>query len=272
MRPQRRSVRPRTVCADLKWLRQVIGWATTWQERTTGAYLMREDPTRGWKLPQNGDARRPVATTERYMSTREAAENLIVRVIQGGVERHMPSYLPELLDLAFATGRRIGAITQLRYRDLRLDAPRPTALPKPARWYGAIAWPADTDKKGKAWSAPIDGIARATLDRVLKQRPAFNPDAPLFPALEDPAQPIRVDVVRRWLLQAEKLAGLPKLDGSLWHAYRRLWATARKDLPVQDVAAAGGWKDLKTLMTCYQHADEETTYKVVMHGARASGI
>jgi hypothetical protein len=27
-------------------------------------------------------------------------------------------------------------------------------------------------------------------------------------------------------------------------------------LPLKDVAAAGGWKDVTTLLTCYQHADE----------------
>jgi hypothetical protein len=36
----------------------------------------------------------------------------------------------------------------------------------------------------------------------------------------------------------------------------RNWATERKELPLKDVAAAGGWKDVTTLLTCYQHADE----------------
>jgi hypothetical protein len=44
-----------------------------------------------------------------------------------------------------------------------------------------------------------------------------------------------------WLTVAEKKAKLPKLDGSLWHAYRRKWAIERKHLPLKDVAAAGGW-------------------------------
>ena len=56
---------------------------------------------------------------------------------------------------------------------------------------------------------------------------------------------------------------LNKLLGGLWHAYRRKWATERKDLPLKDVAAAGGWKDVTTLLTCYQHADEATMLKVM---------
>lgn len=44
----------------------------------------------------------------------------------------------------------------------------------------------------------------------------------------------------------------------MWHAFRRLWATERKTLPVRDVAAAGGWKDITTLIECYQQPDEDT--------------
>ncbi len=38
---------------------------------------------------------------------------------------------------------------------------------------------------------------------------------------------------------------------------------------MQDVAQAGGWKDLKTLQTVYQQADKATTYRVVTHSNRA---
>ena len=76
-------------------------------------------------------------------------------------------------------------------------------------------------------------------------------------------RPVSKDLARRWLLNAEKQAGLPKLDGSLWHAYRRKWATARKGLPDVDVAAAGGWSDLTCLKTAYQQPDPATMYRVV---------
>jgi len=71
-----------------------------------------------------------------------------------------------------------------------------------------------------------------------------------------------------FLRQAETAAGVEKLDGGLWHAYRRKWATERKDLPLKDVAAAGGWKDVMTLLTCYQHADEATMLKVMASPAK----
>ncbi len=65
-----------------------------------------------------------------------------------------------------------------------------------------------------------------------------------------------------WLTVAEKKAKLPKLDGSLWHAYRRKWAIERKHLPLKDVAAAGGWKDVSTLLEVYQQSDEESVLAV----------
>jgi hypothetical protein len=61
-----------------------------------------------------------------------------------------------------------------------------------------------------------------------------------------------------WLKRAYELSGAPKPDGSLWHPFRRLWATERKWLPVKDVAAAGGWKDVTSLISCYQQPDEDT--------------
>ena len=68
----------------------------------------------------------------------------------------------------------------------------------------------------------------------------------------------------KWLQEAEKLAGLEKLDGSLWHSYRRKWATERKHLPDADVAAAGGWTNSNTLRLVYQQADQETMLRVVL--------
>jgi hypothetical protein len=61
---------------------------------------------------------------------------------------------------------------------------------------------------------------------------------------------------------AEKKAMLTKLVGSLWHAYSRKWAIERKHLPLKDVAAAGGWKDINTLLEVYQQSDEESVLVV----------
>ena len=68
----------------------------------------------------------------------------------------------------------------------------------------------------------------------------------------------------RSLRELLESAGLEKLDGSLWHAYRRKWATERKHLPDVDVAAAGGWANPNTLRLVYQQADQETMLRVVL--------
>ena len=54
---------------------------------------------------------------------------------------------------------------------------------------------------------------------------------------------------------------LDKPSGSLCHTFRRVWATERKDLPLKDVAAVGGWRDTSTLLR-YQQPDEVTMRKV----------
>lgn len=56
---------------------------------------------------------------------------------------------------------------------------------------------------------------------------------------------------------------MSRQKGSLWHAYRRKWATERKHLPDIDVARMGGWSELSSLKSCYQQADFETMLKVI---------
>jgi hypothetical protein len=81
--------------------------------------------------------------------------------------------------------------------------------------------------------------------------------------ITNPNRAVSRDSFGHLLADAEPCGNLPKLDGSLWHAYRRAWATTRKHLPVIEVAAAGGWSDVGTLMKCYQHADYETLLEVM---------
>jgi integrase len=131
--------------------------------------------------------------------------------------------------------------------------------------HGAIRWPADTDKMGRESTVPISPVVRAALIRTLEDRGIAG--GYLFPSPIDPARPVNKDLVRQWLRQAELLADLEPQQGSAWHAYRRGWATARKHLPLPDIAAAGGWKGTEALQRCYLHADDETMLAVVMGGA-----
>ena len=82
-------------------------------------------------------------------------------------------------------------------------------------------------------------------------------------SLAGAAEPMDRHLFDKWLTVAERVAGLPKLVGGLWHPYRRKWATERKAHPIKDVAAAGGWKDVETLLTCYQQPDDDTLMDVM---------
>ena len=66
-----------------------------------------------------------------------------------------------------------------------------------------------------------------------------------------------------WLLRAEYLAGLAKLERGTFHPYRRLWAVERKHLPDVDVAHAAGWKDTRAMKLSYQKADPATVLAVI---------
>ncbi len=249
---KRRVIRARAVEENCKWLRWALNWAVRWRD-TDGRYLMRENPLRGFEMPVEENPNRPVATADRYGALRAVSDNVLMDVSwDGGRQR---SYLSELLDLAHGTGRRISAICALRYEDLRFDQGP----------YGAIRWPAGTDKQGRETTAPITPRVRAALDRVLRERPGIGARY-LFPSPANPGEAVREDRARRWLLNGEKLAGLPKQKGSLWHAYRRGWATARKHHSLKDTAAAGGWASTEVLLRCYQQPDDETMLAVVMGG------
>jgi hypothetical protein len=74
---------------------------------------------------------------------------------------------------------------------------------------------------------------------------------------------MKPELLTQWLAVAEGEGKLPKLAGGLWHPYRRKWASERMHLPLKAVADAGGWKDIATLTTCYQHTDDVTLLAVM---------
>src|SRR6266566_16103 len=74
--------------------------------------------------------------------------------------------------------------------------------------------------------------------------------------------PVTRHLAAYWLKEAFERGKITKPKGGLWHMFRRAWATERKDLPLKDVAAAGGWRDTSTLLR-YQQPDDETLRAVV---------
>jgi len=253
---ERRPVRDRCVGADLVWLNLVFSWAVKWRT-PQGPYLMGENPVRGYEITRELNPRRPVATTDRYEAIRGVSDQIPMEIRWHGKRTKQRSYLSELLDLAYATGRRISAICQLRYEDLRLEK----TAEQPC---GAIRWPGDTDKEGMEWTSPLNPIARAAIDRVLAERPGIGA-TPMFACPKKADRSIRYELASDWLKRAETLARVEPHNGRLWHAYRAGWATSRKTVPIQDVAAAGGWKTNQIVQDLYQRADPSTILRAVMH-------
>jgi integrase len=151
------------------------------------------------------------------------------------------------LFLAERTGKRLGSIRQLRWEDFSFVRQ-------------VVSWRAEADKKGYKWEVPMPTDFFETIRGFQREIGAVGGNvfaAPnTFDGIMDTSQ------LAKWLRFAEKKAKMPKLDGSLWHAYRRKWAIERKYLPLKNVAAAGGWKDVSTLLEVYQQSDEESVLAV----------
>ena len=238
---KRKSVRTRAIEADLKLLHAVFCWASDKGDH----HLIAENPVHGYPIPTEKNVRRPVATADRYEAIRAVTDEVMMEVRWHGRREVVRSHLSEIFDLANDTGRRIGAIRQLRYADLKLNVGR----------HGYIHWPADTDKQGNEYTTPIGPLARAALDRALGDRPGIG-NACIFPSPKDPAVPVPCHLCDKWLRKAERLAGVEPLEQGLWHPYRRRFATELWDQPDRVVTKLGGWKDARTL-ELYQQPGED---------------
>jgi integrase len=237
----RRPVGARTVAITLKTLRQLCRWGAA-ARRSNGSFLLSQDPTRGLKVPSEKNPRREWLDDAEFEAMVEAADKV-------------HPFMRTLLLIAGETGRRIGAIVALRYSDWLPDVGS----------YGALRWRADSDKLGREWVAPLTPRLRSELQRLLRERPGIG-DTPMFPA---PASegPVDVWLATKWWKRTEKEAGVPRRKGQGWHSLRRRFATARKHLPLRDVAHMGGWKGTHVLANIYQQPDMDTMEQVAT-GAR----
>ena len=240
----------------------MFNWATK-HKPADGSRLLTHNPLHDCSWPREKNVRRPIASHDRYVRTIKHAD-----AVDGN------GRLRCILAFARYTGRRESAIIQLRAADVLLAPERIRSALAAAGMnelladhmpHGAVRWSAETDKQGILHVTPISADMRAELDRYLVHSPRLG-DVPLFPAPGDATRCVRRDLAARWLLRAEVLADLPKLVGSVFHPYPRLWATERKHHSDIDVAAAGGWKDTEALKLSYQQSDPAAVLRVVQGG------
>jgi integrase len=188
-----------------------------------------------------------VATFNRFRRVRKAIQELAAESDRD--ERRLQWIRLELaLVLTEATGARIGAIRGLRWSDINLSPPR-------------LHWRSEFDKRGRDRLVPMPAELAEEIRRFQSKLGGIG-DAWVFPR-RDGQGPWSRDQFSQKLVVAEHRAGLEHQRGGIWHPYRRKWATERKEYPLVDVMATGGWKDVKTLLTCYQYTDEQSMLAVM---------
>jgi integrase len=240
----------------------LLGAMTAWGQayKVNGRRLLAGDPMTGLTLPSEKNARRPIANEARYRA-----------LLTFAAIAEPSGRFACVLTLARATGRRIRAICELRRSDVLLTREHMRAalaafamdLAHADAWpLGAIRWGSASDKLGFEAITPIGTDARGALELYLREHPSVG-DAPLFPASADPSRPIGKEMAGYWLTKAERLAKLEHMDRGGFHAFRRAYASERRHLPAQDVAASAGWRSLKVMTTAYMQADAATVYSVV---------
>lgn len=246
----------RAIGADIEYLMSALNHAGKVM-RPAGGRLLALNPLRGYAVPKNKNPRRPVATYDRYLKVIEHADTVDPQKLFG-----------PFMGLVEALGWRVSAICQLRRSDVDLKA-------SPSAPHGRIHKTAATDKEGVDMWLPLSESARLCVDRILSVNPSIYPAWPLFPAplakqnVEHVARVAKIPKswsryhARTILHRAEKAAGLEEVAGGDFHPYRRKWSTERKHLSPKDVAAAGGWRDLRTLERSYTQVDAETLLAVV---------
>jgi len=241
-------VGPRSIEADFRVISAVLRWACTVPVGSNGGRLLDRNPLAGVRCDREKNPTRSVATWDRFVATRAAIQELADAAEDEAVRRDW-LMVGFALTLAEATGRRESSIRWLQWGDIDEE-------------HGVIRWRAESDKLGIAWESPLTDPLR---EEIVAFRATLEgtDTALVFASPRVADQPLNRGWFDKRLARAERKAGLPKLAGSLWHAYRRKWATERKHHPIKDVAAAGGWKSTQTLLTCYQQADHDTLRRVL---------
>ncbi len=150
----------------------------------------------------------------------------------------------ERSDHLIERGHRQQAVCHVRWSDVDFDR-------------AEVRWRAEFDKSGVAHRTPLTEGALAALREARARRPGIG-DGWLFasPARDD--QPCDRSIMSTWFRRAIALAGVDVPPRTGFHALRRKFATELKTIPLPDLCALEGWKDAKTILTCYQTPDRDT--------------
>lgn len=244
-RPGGDVVAATTVHADIVYLVTVLNWAH--QKRVGGKRLLAEVPIR---LPvlKTPEPKRPIATYEDVRDLRRVADQVDPRGFFGCYVR-----------LHDALGWRVTAVCSIKASEVSLQ-------PHDGMPYGYVRKNPAVDKEAVGQRVPLSRLAQATFKRLLRlRRVTAGDDKFLFAGPKDVIRPWSRWHVRDLTNRAERLAKIAHVGGS--HAFRRKWVSERKDHPIPDIMAAGGWTDERSLRA-YLHDDTDTTFQVVSRPTR----
>ena len=239
--PSGRPVSDRTIEHDLKFLIAVFNWASKSKDEQ-GRPLLGSNPLKGLKTPTEKNPTRIVLAEAEYGALLE-------------VSRRVDWRFHVALVLAHETGHRIGAIRKLRWTDIDFEG-------------RVVLWRAEHEKTGYEHRTPVTAEALAVLEEAL-ERSRGNGDSPVLPAPRDASRSAGRTLVRDWWNRAQNLAGLEPKRGRGWHSLRRKFASDLMDQPLKVLCELGGWKTAKTVLQCYQQADEEQLRTALENRRRA---
>ena len=186
----------RTIERDLKFLLSVLNWAARSRDER-GRLLLESNPLRGLKTPKEKNPTRVLLT--------EAEYEAMLRV---SVEVDWRFHIA--LVLAHETGHRIGALRQLRWSDIDMEA-------------RVIRWRGEHEKTGYEHRTPVSAEALGVLEEARWRNPGIG-DLPVLPAPKDTSMCVGQWPIRDWWEKAEVLAGLEPKRGRGWHSLRRKFA------------------------------------------------
>ena len=239
--PSGKPVADRMIERDLKFLIAVLNWAVKSRD-AEGKVLLESNPLKGLTTPTEKNPARIVLTEVEYQA--------LLRV-----SRQVDWRFRGALVLAHETGHRINAIRQLRWSDIDLED-------------GMVRWRAEHEKTGYEHRTPVTVEAIAVLEEAQTRNPGIG-DAPVLPSPKYPTMPVSRPLARVWWTRAQKLAGLEPKRGRGWHSLRRKFASDLMDQPLKVLCELGGWKTAKTVLQCYQRADEDRLRKALEDRRRA---
>ena len=221
-------VSDRTIEYDLKFLIAVFNWAAKSRDEH-GRLLLASNPLKGLKTPKEKNPVRVVISEEEYQALLE-------------VSRPVDWRFRVALVLAHETGHRIDAIRQLRWSDIDFEG-------------GVVRWRAEHEKSGYEHRTPVTAEALAVFREARTRNPETG-DTVVLPSPKYRSRCVSCSWTQRWWEKAVALAGLESKRGRGWHSLRRKFASDLMDQPLKVLCELGGWKEAKTVLHCYQRADE----------------